>query len=186
MSKPPHDSLMNCAWLLMWKTQPRVHFWLVDKLSRLQPWLELCQLALLKPRLARQEVLLPPRVARALNYNIISKWMAYYSRYATGKKGVMLRFSLLQLVTSEREVIAICEAQPTQSLPCFAVFQHILAVGTDSRAPTCPSSSGMCAWHRWPCPEAHLYHEASAIRRCPLSTLWAGHHICFLGLSTEG
>jgi hypothetical protein len=39
-------------------------------------------------------------------------------RYATGKKYIMLGFSLLPLVTSELGVIAIPEAQPMQSLPC--------------------------------------------------------------------
>jgi hypothetical protein len=43
-------------------------------------------------------------VAREPNYNIISEWMTYYSMYATGKKCVVLRISLLQLVTFEPEV----------------------------------------------------------------------------------
>jgi hypothetical protein len=50
-------------------------------------------------------------MTRELNYNILFKRMAYYSRYTTGKKCVMLVFSLLQLVTSEPEVIDIPEAQ---------------------------------------------------------------------------
>jgi hypothetical protein len=44
--------------------------------------------------------------------------MAYYSRYVTEKKGVMLVFSLLQLVTFKPKALAIPEAQLTQSLPC--------------------------------------------------------------------
>jgi hypothetical protein len=38
----------------------------------------------------------------------------YYSRYTTGKKGLMHGFSMLQLVTSEPRAAAIPEAQPTQ------------------------------------------------------------------------
>jgi hypothetical protein len=52
-------------------------------------------------------------VAREPNYNILSEWMAYYSRYTTEKKGVILGFSMVQLVTSKPEVIDIPEAQPT-------------------------------------------------------------------------
>jgi hypothetical protein len=62
----------------------------------------------------------PYGVAREPNYNILLEWMAYYSRYITRKKCVMLGFSLLQLVTFELGAIAISEAQPTQSLPCSA------------------------------------------------------------------
>jgi hypothetical protein len=43
----------------------------------------------------------------------------YYSRYTTGKKGVMFGLSLLQLVTFEHEVVDIPGAQPKQSLPCL-------------------------------------------------------------------
>jgi hypothetical protein len=77
------------------KLWPQVYFWLVGKLSILQPYLELCRFAhaLLKLGLARWKVLLPLRVARELRYSILSEWMAYYSRYATGKKGLMLGFS---------------------------------------------------------------------------------------------
>jgi hypothetical protein len=56
-------------------------------------------------------------MARELNYNVLSEWMTYYSRYATGKKDIMLGFSLLQLVTSEPRDVAILEAQLKQSLP---------------------------------------------------------------------
>jgi hypothetical protein len=59
----------------------------------------------------------PNGVAEEPNYNILSEWISYYSRYATKKKCVMLGFSLLQLVTSKPRAIAIPEAQPTQSLP---------------------------------------------------------------------
>jgi hypothetical protein len=48
--------------------------------------------------------------------------MAYYPGYATGKKGVMLGFSMLQLVTSKPKVVAIPEAQPTQPIPCSTVY----------------------------------------------------------------
>jgi hypothetical protein len=77
----------------------------------------LCQFAqtLLKPRLARWKVSVPNGVAEEPNYNIPSEWMAYYLRYTTEKKGVMLGFSSLQLVTSESEAINIPEAQPKQS-----------------------------------------------------------------------
>jgi hypothetical protein len=50
-------------------------------------------------------------VAEELNFNILSEWMAYYSRYTTGKEGVILGFSLLQLVTSEPQAIDVPEAQ---------------------------------------------------------------------------
>jgi hypothetical protein len=63
-------------------------------------------------------VSIPNEVAEEPNYNIILERVAYYSRYATEKKGVMLGFSLLQLVTSELEAIDIPEAQSKQSLPC--------------------------------------------------------------------
>jgi hypothetical protein len=62
-------------------------------------------------------------MAREPNYDILSEWMAYYSRYAIGNNDVMLGFSLVQLVTSELGDIAIPAAQPT--LPCSAVFRHI-------------------------------------------------------------
>jgi hypothetical protein len=55
-------------------------------------------------------------MAREPNYNILSERMAYYSRYAIRKKGVMFGFSLLQLVTSEPGAIDIHEVQLTQSL----------------------------------------------------------------------
>jgi hypothetical protein len=90
----------------------------------------------------------------------------YYLRYATGKKGVMLEFSVQQLVTSEPEVILIPEAQPTQSLPHSVVFWHILVVGSDSHAPTCLSFGWLCAWHHWPSTEAHLLSETSTLWRC--------------------
>jgi hypothetical protein len=68
----------------------------------------------LKPRIARRKVSFPYRVAREPNYNILSEHMVYYSRYATGKKGALLGFSLLQLVTSEPTADAIPEAQLKQ------------------------------------------------------------------------
>jgi hypothetical protein len=49
-------------------------------------------------------------VAEEPNYNILLERMAYYSRYITEKKGVMLGFSLLQQVISEPEVVDIPEA----------------------------------------------------------------------------
>jgi hypothetical protein len=52
------------------------------------------------------------------NQIIISFQNGWCIRYATGKKCVMLGFSLLQLVTSESRAIAILKAQLTQSLPC--------------------------------------------------------------------
>jgi hypothetical protein len=63
------------------------------------------------------ESVIPYRVAREPNYNILLELISYYLRYAIRKKGVMLGFSLLQLVTSEPKVIDIPEAQPKQSLP---------------------------------------------------------------------
>jgi hypothetical protein len=91
---------------------------MVDKLPRLQTCLRLYQLTqtLLKPRFARQKVSLASVMAREPNYNILSERMAYYSKYAIRKKGVMFGFSLLQLVTSEPGAIDIHEAQLTQSL----------------------------------------------------------------------
>jgi hypothetical protein len=68
---------------------------------------------LLKPRLARWNLSVPNGVAEEPNYNILLEWIAHYKRYATKKKGVMLGFLLLQLVTSEPEVIVIPEVQPT-------------------------------------------------------------------------
>jgi hypothetical protein len=69
-------------------TRPWVHFLLVDELSRLQPYLELCRLAqmLLKPGLARRKVSLPPRVAKGPSYSILSEWMAYYSELRNQKE----------------------------------------------------------------------------------------------------
>jgi hypothetical protein len=66
----------------------------------------LCQFiqTLLKPGLARWKLSFPYGVAREPNHNILSKQMVYYLRYATKNKGVMLEFSLLQLVTFEPEV----------------------------------------------------------------------------------
>jgi hypothetical protein len=58
---------------------------------------------LLKLGLARWKVSFPYGVERGPNYNIYSEWMGYYLRYATRKKGVMLGFSMLQLVTYELE-----------------------------------------------------------------------------------
>jgi hypothetical protein len=68
---------------------------------------------LLKPRLARWKLSVPNGVVEEPNYNILLEWIAHYKRYATKKKGVMLGFLLLQLVTSEPEVIVIPEVQPT-------------------------------------------------------------------------
>jgi hypothetical protein len=65
---------------------------------------------LLKPGLARRKVSFPYGMAREPNDNIISGQMAYYSRYASRKKDVMLGFLLLQLVTFEPGVIAILKA----------------------------------------------------------------------------
>jgi hypothetical protein len=57
----------------------------------------LCQFTqtLLKPGFAKHKVSLPPGMARELNYDVLSERMAYYSRYAIGKKDVMIGFSLL-------------------------------------------------------------------------------------------
>jgi hypothetical protein len=70
---------------------------LVDKLSRLQTYLELCWFTqtLLKIGFARQKMSLPLGMARESNHGILSEWRAYYSRYAIGRKGIMLGFSLL-------------------------------------------------------------------------------------------
>jgi hypothetical protein len=59
--------------------------------------------ALFKPGLVRWEVSFPYGVVGEPNYNILSEWMAYYSRYITGKKGNVLGFLMLQLVTSKPE-----------------------------------------------------------------------------------
>jgi hypothetical protein len=134
----------------------------------LQTCLRLCRFtqALLKPGFARWKVSLAPRVARESSYNILSERMTYYSRYATRRKGVMLGFSLLQLATSKLGVVAIPEAQLTQSLPCSTVFWHILAASTDSHVPTCLSSDRLCTCHHWSCTEAHLCFEVSTLCRC--------------------
>jgi hypothetical protein len=71
----------------------------------------------LKPGFATWKVSFPYEVAREPNYNILSERMEYYSRYATGKKGVIFGFSLLQLVSSEPKAIDTPETQPKQSLP---------------------------------------------------------------------
>jgi hypothetical protein len=63
--------------------------------------------------------------------------MAYYSRYVTENKGVMLVFSLLQLVTFKPKALAIPEAQLMQSLPCsvyVSATQH--DIGSVYSAPT--------------------------------------------------
>jgi hypothetical protein len=52
----------------------------------------------------------PYRMAGEPNYNILWERMVYYSRYATGKKGVALRISMLQLVTSKPDANNIPEA----------------------------------------------------------------------------
>jgi hypothetical protein len=98
-SKPSHNFLASCVLLLVRATQQQVHFWLVNKLSRLQPCLELCWFthALLKPGLARRKMSFPYEMAREPNYNILSERMAYYSRYTTENKCVVLGFSMLQL-----------------------------------------------------------------------------------------
>jgi hypothetical protein len=123
VNKPSPDSLCG-------KTQLQVHFWLVAKLSRLQSCLELCQFTqdLLKWGLVRWKLSFPYGVAREPNYNILLEWMVYYSRYATAKKGVMLGFSRLQLVTSEPEDCWFPKAQPTQSLPCLFQLYSIASV----------------------------------------------------------
>jgi hypothetical protein len=98
MSKLFRDFLASCTLLFVWKTQPQVHFWLVDKLSKLQTCLELCRFkqTLLKSWIVRWKVSLPPRVASGLSYNIL--WCCNY-------------------VTTEPISIDIPEAQLTQSLP---------------------------------------------------------------------
>jgi hypothetical protein len=52
---------------------------------------------LLKPGHTKWVVSFPYGVAREPSYNILSKRFAYYLRYATGKKGIMLIFLMLQL-----------------------------------------------------------------------------------------
>jgi hypothetical protein len=225
-SKPSHGSLASCALLLVWETQLQVHFWLVDKLSRLQPCLELCWFtqALLKPGLARQKVPFSYGVARGPNYNILSEQMVYYSRYATGKKCVMLGSSLLQLVTYEPEANDITEAHLKQSLPwsshVLTTWQSIVSMYPAPTRHDLPAVTMMIhlgvfrensslvpphlrCWH-W-----SSYTHLSSLGQLssniaslalklisalkfpptedvPLSTLWAGHHIYFCGLSVEG
>jgi hypothetical protein len=119
------------------------------QLSRLQTCLELCRFAqaVLKPGFAWWKVSLPTGMAREPNYNILSEQMAYYSRYATIKKGVMLGFSLLQLVTSKPGAVAIPESQPTQSLSCSS---HVLAtqhsIASMHPTPTRPFCLYLTSW----------------------------------------
>jgi hypothetical protein len=140
---PSHDLLVSCVLLLVRETQPQVHFWLVDKLSILQFCLELCQFvqAFLKPGFARRKVSFSYGVERGPNYNILSEWMTYYSRYATGKKCGILGFSLLQLVTSKNEVVDIPEAQPMQLLPCSS---HVPAA--HCQCVLSPDQARFCLW----------------------------------------
>jgi hypothetical protein len=111
--------------------------------------------------------------------------MAYYMRYTTRKKGLMLGFSMLQLVTSEPKAVAIPEAQPTQSLPC-----------------SCSVPAHLGYWHWFPCTRlpssGHSAHDivGRALKLIltskfppsedvPLLTLWAGHHTYFHRLFVE-
>jgi hypothetical protein len=52
------------------------------------PWIVSVRQTLLKSRLARRKVSFPYGVAREPNYNTLSEWMVYYSRYAIEKKDV--------------------------------------------------------------------------------------------------
>jgi hypothetical protein len=65
--------------------------WLVSSF-KLQPCLELCRFAQapLKTKVARWKAHFPLRVCEKTPVQHSSEWMVYYSRYATGKKGVAL------------------------------------------------------------------------------------------------
>jgi hypothetical protein len=140
MSMPSHDLLANCDLLLVWETRPQVHFWLVDKLSRLQPSLELWQFAqaLLKPRHARWKVSFPYRVTREPNYNILSEWMTYYSTWKE-----MCYALILDAVTKwppNLERFLFWRHNRCNQYLFHVVFWPSLAAWADSLAPTCLAS----------------------------------------------
>jgi hypothetical protein len=87
----------------------------------------------------------------------------YYSRYVTKKNGVMLRFSLLQLVTSKPKVVDIPEAQPTKSLPC-----------------SCGVRAHPWCWHWFSCTHLLFFWlivcMASLAVHWSSSMLWSFHH----------
>jgi hypothetical protein len=111
------------------------------------------------PGLARRKVSFPYKVAREPNCNILSERMAYYSRYATGKKGVMLGFSMLQLVTSKPKAVA----PSTQPFLCFVVFRRIQAAVADSHVPFAFSYLIVCmaflTMHKNPSLLRSFYHR---------------------------
>jgi hypothetical protein len=115
---------------------------------------------LLKPRFARQKVSLPPRMTSESNYNILSERMPYYLRYITRNKCVILRFLMLQLVTSEPEAVDFFSWDPTDAIIILpmrctgASWTLALILMYPS-----PSLVHLCVWHFWPCTEAHLYSE---------------------------
>jgi hypothetical protein len=65
--KLPHDlpAPCNSCLLVVLENQPPVHFWLVDELTKLQSYLELCRFTqtLLQPRIARWETSFPLELA---------------------------------------------------------------------------------------------------------------------------
>jgi hypothetical protein len=89
-SKLSHDALF-----LMCEAKPQVGSdWLISS-SKLQPYLELCRFAHapLKIKVARWKVHFLLRICEKTPMQHSSKWMVYYSRYATEKKGVALGVS---------------------------------------------------------------------------------------------
>jgi hypothetical protein len=116
------------------------------------------------------------------NYDILSKWMAYYSRYATRKKGVILGFSLLQLVTFEPRDIAILKAQPRQSLPCssqVSATRHSFAsVHPVLTRPVLPLVSiAMCSW-KFPRNSSLVCHISDAGTEPHVPTCCSFGHLC--------
>jgi hypothetical protein len=84
-----HDALF-----LRCEAKPQVSSdWLLS-LSKLQPCLEWCRFAQapLKTKVVRSKVHFLLGVCEKTHVPHSSKWMAYYSRYATGKKVLPLEF----------------------------------------------------------------------------------------------
>jgi hypothetical protein len=143
---------------------------------------------------ARRKVSLPYGLVRESNYNILLEQMVYYSRYATGTKGGMLGFSLLQLVTFEPEVRYIPDAQPKQLLPCSslvpATWHSIASVYPDPTKYVSASNRHLDTFMGFcrdpsPVPSRHgWWHRFSCTLRLLLADWVRGISNCALRLSS--
>jgi hypothetical protein len=95
MSKPSHDFLTRCAWSCVRENLTAcllLTSWQAVLITTL-PWIVPVYPGTSQARTCKTECVTPFYSGKRTGYSILSEQMLYYSRYATGKKGLMLRFS---------------------------------------------------------------------------------------------